>query len=793
MNAASPSFLKTVGIFVRFRSRRVFNSFRTNHFFQKKKKTSLRSGTAFQFVPSLVIGAIFFAWISFSIYNFQHQQILTMRNDTLFTKVLPAQAKFVPPMAIFPKAGFVWKRQKSAPFYSAPAPHLKLLSTFIFLNLLGGLFFSLGSKQLAQSEWDLEFLITLPISKPLLMFSRIVERAVVNPVFYFLLFPTFFILFQFHNDPFFLCIIYGLIFSLPLFWISGAWQALIDTGFRISLKPARIKMLQGIFALLGILFFYFLNMTRGAGIQYLYRLSDWVSDWILFTPGGLLILSHYSRTFPYQELFMLTGEVLILVAIAYGCLLYLVRNGVVAGSGQGSFRKGSKPAVYDPKTGFASSWISPLMLREFRLLKRDPSYFFQTLLIPLLVFAVQIYVVSVSGSVKIFTSARLILSVGFGVASYAMMFSCFMCLQTEGGALWILYTWPKSISEFIWEKSLKWVTLSTLFLIGFVYFAMHAAHLPLTWEEVPSVIAAGVGVPLFGLLATSFGVLGFDGINTNTRKIKVHVTYAYLLFAGFYVALFMLPSPWQVLVGIVMMILVTQAFWQKSKDRLPYLLDPGSLPPPEVSLSDGIIAAQLFFVFQVILTFALSKIDEKPSPLLVVQALFIAGGTVWVLMIAYFKKVRARNVPRMMPIQKIRALFWGLSAGVCALILAAFYLLIVQHLNLFSETLKAPDLAGENWKLWMGFYAVIGAPLFEEFIFRGLIYRGLRRSLHPALALILSSLIFAMVHPPAAFVPVFILGLFSAFVFEKTQSLMGSMVTHAIYNTGVLLILPRLW
>ena len=176
-----------------------------------------------------------------------------------------------------------------------------------------------------------------------------------------------------------------------------------------------------------------------------------------------------------------------------------------------------------------------------------------------------------------------------------------------------------------------------------------------------------------------------------------------------------------------------------------------------------------------------------------VKALFIAGGTVWVLMIAYFKKVRARNVPRMMPIQKIRALFWGLSAGVCALILAAFYLLIVQHLNLFSETLKAPDLAGENWKLWMGFYAVIGAPLFEEFIFRGLIYRGLRRSLHPALALILSSLIFAMVHPPAAFVPVFILGLFSAFVFEKTQSLMGSMVTHAIYNTGVLLILPRLW
>jgi len=49
---------------------------------------------------------------------------------------------------------------------------------------------------------------------------------------------------------------------------------------------------------------------------------------------------------------------------------------------------------------------------------------------------------------------------------------------------------------------------------------------------------------------------------------------------------------------------------------------------------------------------------------------------------------------------------------------------------------------------------IVAAPIFEEFIFRGLIFGGLRRSLDLPVAAIASAAIFAIVHPPASVIPV---------------------------------------
>jgi hypothetical protein len=94
-----------------------------------------------------------------------------------------------------------------------------------------------------------------------------------------------------------------------------------------------------------------------------------------------------------------------------------------------------------------------------------------------------------------------------------------------------------------------------------------------------------------------------------------------------------------------------------------------------------------------------------------------------------------------------------------------------------------PDLAT---MLWLGALAVIAAPIFEEFVFRGLIFGGLRRSLGTAGAVLASAAIFAIVHPPASVVPVFVLGLCTALVYARTRMLAASMITHALYNAAVL-------
>jgi len=83
--------------------------------------------------------------------------------------------------------------------------------------------------------------------------------------------------------------------------------------------------------------------------------------------------------------------------------------------------------------------------------------------------------------------------------------------------------------------------------------------------------------------------------------------------------------------------------------------------------------------------------------------------------------------------------------------------------------------------------AVLAAPVVEEFVFRGLLFRGLERTVRPALAVLSSAAIFAVIHPPISVAPVFVLGLVAAFGFWNTGLLLTPIITHAVYNGMVIL------
>jgi len=87
---------------------------------------------------------------------------------------------------------------------------------------------------------------------------------------------------------------------------------------------------------------------------------------------------------------------------------------------------------------------------------------------------------------------------------------------------------------------------------------------------------------------------------------------------------------------------------------------------------------------------------------------------------------------------------------------------------------------------WLFLLACVAAPLCEEFIFRGLIFGGLRRSMGLLPAMAMSAALFAIVHPPASMLPVFALGLCTAYAYDKTRVLLAPMLVHALYNAAVL-------
>jgi len=93
--------------------------------------------------------------------------------------------------------------------------------------------------------------------------------------------------------------------------------------------------------------------------------------------------------------------------------------------------------------------------------------------------------------------------------------------------------------------------------------------------------------------------------------------------------------------------------------------------------------------------------------------------------------------------------------------------------------------AGGYW-LWLLALGVLAAPLCEEFIFRGLLQGDLRRSLPAWQAVTVAAALFAVMHPPAAMLPAFALGLCTGYAYERSGALLAPMLVHAGYNAALL-------
>ena len=119
----------------------------------------------------------------------------------------------------------------------------------------------------------------------------------------------------------------------------------------------------------------------------------------------------------------------------------------------------------------------------------------------------------------------------------------------------------------------------------------------------------------------------------------------------------------------------------------------------------------------------------------------------------------------------------------------------LQVLKLFPEWEKWKENAelgsfltrGDN-PLWLCALVILAAPIFEQFLFRGLVFKGLLRSTGPTAAVLGSAALFALVHPPVSVVPVFALGIAAGLSFRKSGLLLTPIVTHAVYNSCVVFL-----
>lgn len=648
---------------------------------------------------------------------------------------------------------------------------------------------------LARVGFSLEWLFTFPVRARALFLARACSALFGGQLVWPVIFPFYAVLYWCAGlGPL------GLLLALG----SAAYQALLSGGLRVLVESCArrylsvvwISRLQALLLSIAVL-----ALVAGIGIAYS-RQVDWLLGWSESLPLPLLFLP------PSLPLWLASSEHALgagLAALSF-CGLWLsacvwlaerwVRAGVTSGEGLQRGRRGAadaRPLAAQVERGHRP-WAG-VSYKELCALLRDSRLRAQIFLTPILVFGMQFWLNPrllqdiTSGPQHIATAA-------YAVASLSLTTGACSALASEGNALWLLYTAPERLEILLLHKLRVWLGVAYLFASVTLLLAFWRAP-AMILPTLPHLLLAGAGIALYGVIALGIGSLGTDPLDAEPRRrVRVGSMYLFMTLSALFAYSIYTPSLWAKLVQLVLSALLAFALWQKLRDHLPYLLDPSAAPVPQIAVADGIIAALGFFVLQGIFSFLFRGTPEAEGTALL-SAFALAGVTVTVVALLALSRSGVPGVLRAVglappagTVRRMGALALGVSAGLLAGVLALGYAALLDRVDVLRNwaeqgrgALPGLEHGVPGWFLVLG---VLAAPLFEELIFRGILYRGLRRSLHPAGAVLASALVFALVHPAVAALPVFVMALLAAAAYERSGWLATPIVAHMTYNALVL-------
>ncbi len=145
---------------------------------------------------------------------------------------------------------------------------------------------------------------------------------------------------------------------------------------------------------------------------------------------------------------------------------------------------------------------------------------------------------------------------------------------------------------------------------------------------------------------------------------------------------------------------------------------------------------------------------------------------------------------------QLREVVVGLVASVLLLVMLDIIALLAgypQSPEFALASMRTARDSGMIWLVLLGF--CIGAPIAEEFIFRGFIYRGWSTTfLGPVGAIVLSSAAFAVIHQQYEWfyiAGIFLIGALFGYLRYRSHSTWLTVITHAFYN--LMAALQALW
>jgi membrane protease YdiL (CAAX protease family) len=575
----------------------------------------------------------------------------------------------------------------------------------------------------------------------------------------------------------------GLLAGIPMSAAAGCMSKAIEIWVVLRLAPRSRGAALGMLAWLGqaaflVVFACMMSpplllsiMRRLAGVRVRVPLFEWLIG-LSLQPSAATGVAHCC---------LLAA---LLIALAVHLSAKATQRGLAGSFGDAP----SAPRVLRSQAG-SGVFGHALYRKELLWLWRDRGAIVQVFLVPLTVTAFQLfnmrYLLAHATEAWQLMAGSVVL---FG--SYFLLTLGPRSLVSEGAALWLPLTWPHGLDALLKAKAQLWWMVSMALVLPLLLLT--AARFPSDGWKL-ALVAVGWGVFGHGLAQRSVTVVtvptsGGEPVPTS-RAGMWGVSLGTFTFA-----LGLISQQWQLaIVGVVYGVLTTAALWQSFRARLPYLLDPWSerLPQPP-TLVHAMVAigamTELMSVVVAVMTLVAGR-DDPGLALATAYGVCALGASICT---SYWLARRGVTLARIMRFSNerlgaARVLGYGLLAcglGVTLGLVALAYVYVLEHqLGIHPRANELASLPDQ--RVWMSLLAIGFAPLAEEYLFRGLLFRALDREWSSARAIWGSACFFAIYHGAASWLPVAMLGATSAWLFKRGGHLVPCVMLHATYNAVV--------
>ncbi|MBN1593267.1 MAG: CPBP family intramembrane metalloprotease [Candidatus Coatesbacteria bacterium] len=666
---------------------------------------------------------------------------------------------------------------------------------FISLLLFAGAVLSdlgIRNMDLGKLDWDMQWLSSFPVSPQVLIGAKLIEYSLFNIFSWAFILPFFFVCFWSSG--------YGLM-GVPIALVSAAYVAvlcascrtIIETWLRKNLSRKAIRNFQAVFSVFGVIFLLlsFAGAMPGQASRLL-AVVDYLPGIVPWLPTSLPVLLCAGGSLALPVIVLAVISVVLFAFVSIEASSKLIRDGLVREPGPYT---GKRDRASDAKADLRS--MGGFIGKDLRLLVSNRAILIQMTVLPAMVIALRLLMWPLLPR-EISGDFRHAAAMAFFMGLLITILSSTMIVAAEAESLWLLFTFPIRLKDAIVQKTKMWAILALSY--GLVMLAIAFAILPSSWTTaVWSSAFALAGIATYSVMASGLAVLMTDPFERDLQwRASPALSMLLMTLGGMYMYGIYAPTAYQSVVVLCFGVLLCLAVWQHAMGHLPYILDPTQNPPHRIGVIDGVVVSYAFFALQGLLFLPFYWSSNRGVRSFMLIAYAVAAGVVALCSILIFRHLKVPDLWETIGLKpsvdssvswekSLRTgLFWGLLAAVFGVLYLNLIEFIEPLKELKSETLDLLSRTCYSDLWWIALLLVVAAPLFEEYIFRGLLFKGMRRSLKPSVAILGSAAIFAMVHPPISALPVFALGLAAAISFERTGLLLAPVAAHATYNTVVL-------